>query len=107
MTNLYRPEDKLPRDGQYVLVHRCQNNWHDEDDPAGMNWCVMKFVRGITKEERKAMPNCLRKRQIHGADEHGNNKRPYAWYEFGPSKFFGQNIDYWCELPTLPESETN
>jgi hypothetical protein len=59
-------------------------------------------VRGISMEER---PTSSRPGQYQGCDEHGNNLKPYCWYEFGPSNHFGQDVDYWCELPecgTLP-----
>jgi hypothetical protein len=29
----------------------------------------------------------------------GNNRVPYAWETWGPSKYFGHEVDMWCELP--------
>lgn len=93
--------DRLPKDKTYVLVHVNRDNWIDRDDPKNVCFKVMKFVRGISKEERDTMPDCERKRWIRPEDEYGNNLKPYYWREFGPGSEFGQNVDYWMDLPEL------
>ena len=94
-------EDGLPDDRSYVLVHLTLTNWGDRDDPEGKRyWKVAKFVRGLSKEDRYLLaPNDDRRITYCLEDEDGNNLRPYAWEEFGPSSYFGQDVDYWCELP--------
>lgn len=111
-------KDRLPEENQYVLAHVTLTNWGDKDDPTGNRyWKVVKFTRGISMMEREQMkidspeipeshpsiPNMLvyrsRAYSFHNADEHGNNKVPYKWDEFGPGGYFGQDVDYWCELP--------
>jgi hypothetical protein len=93
-------EDALPKDRTYVLIHLSDPPWSDGDDTVGLKWTVAKFVRGITMEERA---NILppRSTSYQGCDVHGNNLKPYCWREFGPSTHFGQEVDYWCELPLL------
>ena len=78
---LKRPEIELPNDGQYVLVHIKNRLWTDPRDPFGVFWKVVRFV---DRDERKFNPN---------------NKKPYLWREFGPGTYFGQDVDYWIELP--------
>ena len=98
---LHRPEDQLPNDNQYVLIHLNISNWGDPHDPDGDRyWRVAKFCRGISKMEREAMPDSHpRKRTQRGCDEQSNNEKPDSWNEFGPSSHFGQNVDLWAELP--------
>ena len=94
----------LPRDGQYVLAHVNYDNWGDDDDPVGHRYYkVVKFVRGISIAERAALPDNTdrRKTTVTGADEAGNNRRPYCWEEFGPGSFFGQDVDCWYDLSEL------
>lgn len=93
--------DRLPEDNQYVLAHLTIDNWDDDDDPDGNRyWVVVKFRKGISKEERSALPESSEKARIYSsADEHGNNLVPYNWNEFGPGQYFGQEVDVWCELP--------
>jgi hypothetical protein len=72
---------RLPEYNQYVLAHLVLNNWHDEDDPNGNRyWVVVKFKKAAVE---------------------GNNLQPFQWREFGHSTFFGQQVDYWCELPKI------
>ena len=94
-------KQRLPADGQYVLVHLLISNWADHDDPEGNRYFrVVKFVKGISEDEREKLPNNdPRKFQYVGGDTHGNNLVPYYWTEFGPSTFFGQEVDFWWELP--------
>ncbi len=94
----------LPVENTYVLIHLTKNNWHDRDDLLNNRyWKVAKFIRGISVKERAALEDHdIRKRTYRAEDEDGNNQVPYAWDEFGPATIFGQEVDYWCELPQLP-----
>jgi len=97
---VYNAKDRLPEDNTYVVARYTGGNWSDSDDQNGVNWKVVKFVRGLSKSERDALPDSdQRKRVYSGADEGGNNFLPYQWKEFGPGSFFGQEVDYWMMLP--------
>ena len=68
----------LPPLYKYVLAHINKYNWIDRDDPEGVYWKVVKRIP---------------------AKQYGNNKRDFEWTSFGPSKYFGQEVDYWVPLP--------
>jgi hypothetical protein len=116
--------ERLPNDGDYVLIHLTKDNWRDKDDLAGKRyWRVAKFVSGISESDREKMktgeipdgdeigytcptpPGIMiehrmkRSSVYRSSDAHGNNTVPYCWEEFGPSKYFGKEVDFWCELP--------
>lgn len=77
-------EDKLPEDRTYVLAYYngAGNSWLDADgDP---RFLVAKFVIG----EREP-----------------NNRKVYYWDAFGPSKLFGQYVDFWMPLPPAPDNK--
>lgn len=92
---------EFPKNRTYVLIHVPNRPWYDSDDEVGKFWKVAKFVRGISEEERE---NAMlpRRNTYKGCDVHGNNLVPYNWTEFGPDSHFGQDVENWCELPTLP-----
>ena len=94
-------KDRKPKDRQYVLIHLTINNWGDSDDPNGDRyWVVAKYVEGITTEDREKLDiNDPRKNRYQTGDVFGNNHVPYEFTEFGPSSYFGQEVDFWCELP--------
>ena len=95
--------DKLPENNQYVLAHLTLDNWGDDDDLVGNRyWVVVKFRKGLSKIDREAL--CVsnpRKRIKECPDEADNNLKPYCWDSFGPSQYYGQDVDLWCELPGL------
>lgn len=94
--------DALPKNKTYVLVHLKNPPWSDQDDPVGLKWDVAKFRRGLSEDERKALNgNEPRKYRYNSSDVFGNNLVPYCWDTFGPDTHFGQDVDYWCELPDL------
>ena len=101
--NLISVNEKLPANNQYVLIHLTIKNWFDSEDYIGNRyWRVAKFKLGISEKERILLKdNDKRKPIYYSEDEYGNNKRPFCWDEFGPSNHFGQDVDYWCELPLL------
>ena len=96
-------KELLPKPNQYVLAHLNRDNRGDPDDlSGGRYWVVVKFIKGISEDERAALDdNDVRKRTYRAGDVFGNNTAPYAWEEFGPSTYFGQEVDFWCELPTM------
>lgn len=95
-------KDKLPENKTYVLAHYNRRNWHDSDDINGCLWKVVKFIRGLSIEDRQNLSiDNPRRNRYKGSDEFGNNEKPYCWYEFGPGSFFGQDVDYWSPLPEI------
>ena len=98
---IFYTDQKLPNNNTYVLAHWTGKNWHDGDDPEGCNWKVVKFIRGISEQERDSMTECERKHTWKSGDVGHNNQLPYVWKEFGPGCWFGQEVDYWKPLPKL------
>lgn len=99
--NWISPKDSLPPEGVYVLAHLNIDSWDcANSDP---RFVVVECKRGITEEERAALPNTdARKLEYYPADVYGNNKLPFCWEEFGPGKHFGQDVDYWTYIPMPP-----
>ena len=122
----YSTAEKLPDDGEYVLIYLLKTNWGDDDDKHGKRyWKVAKFVKGITEEDRTKMRNGelpdsvetgwtrptppgdwishenKRSSTYKQGDVHGNNSVPYAWDAFGPGSYFGQEVNIWARLPDL------
>ena len=85
-------DKKLPKDNTYVLGHYNGNNWGQD---IGQYCVVVRFVRGLSKEERKRGGVAITKM----GDESGNNLRPYAWDTHGSLILFGQDVDFWVPLP--------
>jgi hypothetical protein len=99
--------DCLPQEGRYVLAHHTRGTWIDSTDQYGCEWVVVKMRRGISLEEREAMDDSDERKRIYCMeDEFGNNNVPYAWAQFGPDSFFGQNIDMWMEIPRNKQPAT-
>lgn len=96
-------KNQLPENNQYVLAHLTLDNWGDSDDPEGNRYFkVVKFIRGLSEKEREALPeDSQRKRTYSSGDVFANNLVPYVWDSFGPSSYFGQDVDYWFELPKI------
>lgn len=94
--------NELPPNNNYVLIHLNKCNWHDNDDPNNLRYYkIAKFVRGITKEYRQKNNIAI----IRGEDEDGNNLKPYRWIEFGPGSYFGQEVDFWMQIPPLKKEK--
>lgn len=90
-------EDALPINNSYVLVYLKNMPWIDEKDKNGKRFYkVVRFIKGKRSEEITNI--------ITSSDQWGNNLKPYCWKEFGPSTYFGQEVDYWMEIPLLPEA---
>jgi hypothetical protein len=77
--------EQLPPPNKYVLVILNKNNWRDGDDQEHVYYKVAKLVMNYTLSYEP------------------NNEKPYNWREFGPSSYFGQEVDYWMPLPNKPE----
>jgi len=107
--------DQLPPEGRYVLIHLLKDNWICSDKD-GVYYKVARLESGLSKADRAKMesgeiPNPevvfvsgrhSRRSRVYGsADEHENNKRPYWFSEFGPGSYFGQEVDFWMEIPRL------
>ena len=95
-------KDKLPEEGKYVLARLNLSTLIDRGDSENVNCVVVKLVKGISKAERKSLPDDdSRKRVYISADEHGNNLVPYNWEMFGPDSFFGQTITHWMPIKPI------
>lgn len=111
--------DRLPEEGKYVLARHNRGTWHDSTDQENVNCVVVKLIKGISIETRVKMINgelpdydlysylssvkiTSRRSNIYSSeDEHGNNKVPYNWKQFGPDSFFGQEITHWAVIDPL------
>lgn len=104
---MHNTKDKLPEDRSYVLAYFPDQPWRDPDcNDQKYKWEVVKFVRGLSEEERDKLPDQHpRKNSYHLGDVWGNNRVPHEWHSFGPSRFFGQECSVWCELPSKEEIE--
>ena len=99
---------ELPEERKYVLARHNRETWHDSDDQFGVNFVVVKCIKGISKLEREKMKlnkvickdyNVERWKIIKSGDEDGNNEKPYCWDTFGSTSFFGQEITHWMPIP--------
>lgn len=104
--------DRLPDEGEYVLVYA--GNYIQK-----VKYDIARISLGISMYDRQRMidgiiPNPTtpcgdfivipleRSSIITGSDEHGNNLKPYDWHTFGPMKYFGQDVTHWMPLPAPP-----
>ena len=94
-------KDELPKNNQYVLVYINRDTWIDEDETEGDHcYKVVKFVRGLSiKDREKLTSDNPNKRLYSAADQHGNNLVPYHWESFGTGDYFGQEVEFWFNLP--------
>ena len=89
-------EYELPPANKYVLIRHNKTNWYDSADKRGVQYCVAKMVKGLSKIDRKKLdPRSIEARTYHAADECGNNLKPYIFDTFGPESFFGQEVTHW------------
>lgn len=99
MTDWIKTEDMLPPYGKYVLARHNRGSWVDREDQDNVNCVVVKLVKGRTHDEVWAQDPVV----LKFADQEGNNQRPYAWDEFGPDSYFGQDITHWMVIPPLED----
>lgn len=114
-------EDKLPNDGEQVIVYLGNYGQPNKFD-------IVKFNKGISLEERGRMESGelpikttmlvnfrngvpkyteYPRYDVYGSeDEHGNNKKPYCWSN-PPMNYFGQYVTHWMPLPKEPNNESN
>lgn len=107
-------DERLPKEKQYVLIWL----WSGSAQ-------VARIEKGISMSERAKMRRgeienplisvsnspfdtgrkaVYRGNLYYGADEHGNNKKPYRWVaNGGPMTWFGQEVSHWMPLPERPE----
>lgn len=85
-------KDKLPKDGQQVLIYHKKNNIINIDGTPDKYDCA-NFCKGEIR------PNGPWRCHDVG---HGNNELPYGWHN-NPMQYFGQDVDYWMELPSPPK----
>lgn len=110
-------EERLPKEKQYVLIYG--------RGTGGIQ--VARIEKGISREEREKMRRgeienplisvsgysfdtgrkaVYRSGLYYGADEDGNNRKPYRWYaNGGPMDWFGQDVSHWMPLPERPRKE--
>lgn len=97
--NWIKVEDDLPPEDRWVLCHISGRPWSSSKDPSGVFYAVLQLTKGISEKERIALPDySSRKGTVRFCDEHGNNRKPYAWSEWGPGTFCGNEISHWCEI---------
>lgn len=91
----------LPEDRQAVLVRYAGDNWlashtlADGSQRKHWRWQAAMFRRGRTEAEIRAAG---RPYQYSSEDESANNRRPYAWVQFGPGHLFGQDVTHWAAI---------
>lgn len=105
--------ERLPEEKTYVLIS-CGGNVH-----------VARIEMGIDERIRDAMKRgelsdplipswsastgytwVKRSMLYSGCDVHGNNLVPYCWYSnYGPGKWFGQEVSHWMLLPEPPKED--
>ena len=84
-------EDELPNDKEVVLIKTNEQNVFGHNGEL-MQLHIATFVKGKTKEELE------NSKTFCGADEWGNNLRPYRWDGDGPCDWFGQEVEYWSRI---------
>lgn len=95
-------DDEMPPDNSYVLVHYKGGNYRDDNHQFGCECKVMKFVKGLSLEQRnKLHTSHPDKHTYRFCDEGFNNLKAYGWDEFGPCTYFGQDVDYWQHLTEI------
>lgn len=106
----YHVSTKLPSPNQWVLARYTGGSWSHSGaiNPGGQNWKVVLFIRGMSRAERAELPDRDSRRLIlQLGDEGMSNERPFCWDELGPGCLFGQDVDYWVELPTIPGTKAD
>jgi len=89
-------DDRLPKDGEYVLAYYNGGNWtHNGSSDGQQNICKCVFRKGKTLEENT-------EKRWGFEDEGFNNKKPYAWKGEGHLTLFGQDVSYWKPLGSIP-----
>lgn len=92
-------DEQLPEDRQLVITYSPKSQM------SKINICT--FEKGISKTEREELKLSGDERHLRysGADEDGNNRRPYRWKVQGPGSYFGQEVTHWMPIPDSPDSD--
>lgn len=92
-------DDQLPENDQKVIIYA------PKAQMSKINICT--FEKGISKTEREELKLSGDERHLRysGADEDGNNRRPYRWKVQGPGSYFGQEVTHWMPIPDSPDSD--
>ncbi len=99
---IYYTTEQQPDEGEWVVGLYNGANW---GDVGKQYWKVVQFRRGISQEERAALPDWNERKKIYQKpDEWHNNLVPYGWEEFGPGGHFGQDISQWFRLPEVHDA---
>lgn len=109
-------EDELPEEGKIVIGLYCVGNWIDEDNPETVNHVHVALKRGISLEERAALPDDVgeeykghfypRNKSWSGADQHDEKDKPYQWVGYNiPMNFKPNQISHWCPIPQIKHKE--
>jgi len=91
--------EQLPENRQLVIIYA------PKAQMSKINICT--FEKGISKTEREELKLSGDERHLRysGADEDGNNRRPYRWKVQGPGSYFGQDVTHWMPIPHSPDSD--
>lgn len=102
----YVKDGDLPSEGKFVIAKHNLGTWIHEDE--NVNTVVVQLRYGLSKEMRETLDSLgdSRAKRYTSADEDGNNLVPYCWETFGATKFHGQNIICWMEIPESEPEQT-
>lgn len=94
MAEWIKTEDRLPKDGQLVLIETNRTNvfYHNERGQEALKRHHVAVFRqgGIPKPGEKS----------YWADQKpGYNLVPYRWDGDGPCNWFGQDVVRWMQIP--------
>lgn len=96
----YNVKERMPQHNEKVVVYHTIQRDKCID--------VAIFRRGISQKEREILKNQNdeRARIVYPWDEWGNNFLPWLWTaQYGPSKWFGEEVEWWCPLSEFPFPE--
>lgn len=96
------PRTTLPEPNTYVLGYFPSRPWKESTNTNKHKLVVVQFIPGISKEQRKQLPDSNPRKYIYrDEDQYGNNKVPYCWESFTSGTFFGQECLIYWELPNI------
>ena len=90
-------KEELPKENEYVLIYVPNRPWNSNSST--VFYKVACLIKGISMKEREMMSNSNpRKKEYRFGDEWNNNLVPYAWKEFGPGEYVGQEVVAWAYI---------
>lgn len=93
MTNWINVEDRLPEDGQLVIIETNEDNCFYTDQ----NGKQRLWQHHIAIIRRGKIPGD--NDDIEFGDQWENNEVPYEWEGEGPQDWFGQEVVRWMPIP--------